>query len=104
MTRMTGSDCAVMCNLINTLTPMVTCLAWLQVVGATGAVVVPYFSHPQLLQTMLAALQRGGKTTDGLRLEVGRGSCICFYFGRSVLVYFGSRLFRRHFIGLFVVG
>ncbi|CAM9716439.1 unnamed protein product, partial [Hapterophycus canaliculatus] len=41
-----------------------------QVVGATGAVVAPYFSDPNLFQTMLMALQRGGKSTEGLRLEV----------------------------------
>ncbi|CAN0288933.1 unnamed protein product, partial [Ectocarpus sp. 13 AM-2016] len=41
-----------------------------QVVGATGAVVAPYFSDPNLLQTMLAALQRGGRSTERLRLEV----------------------------------
>lgn len=38
--------------------------------GATGAVVAPYFSDPNLLQTMLAALQRGGRSTERLRLEV----------------------------------
>ncbi|CAN0035835.1 unnamed protein product, partial [Sphacelaria rigidula] len=43
-----------------------------QVVGATGAVVGPYFSHPRLLDSMIGALQRGGGKTsyNGLRLEV----------------------------------
>lgn len=45
---------------------------YVQVVGATGAVVGPYFSHPRLLDSMIGALQRGGGKTsyNGLRLEV----------------------------------